>query len=163
MGIRNHHHQLTAYSLVNPLWSFFRCYLIHIVLVVCLFVCFPIHCLLFTQVFCQITEVEAGEEIWSAVNFYFSFLPLPYTEKNQWVRRSIIWSKDVKTLFGLWRWVKLGEPGFNANARKELMLCLMYREAAISEMTGFPSEIVFLLVKIQIRSRSRYRNVPIQP
>ena len=33
----------------------------------------------------------------------------------------------------------------------------------ISETTGFPTEIVFLLVKIQIRSGPGTQNVPVQP
>ena len=58
----------------------------------------------------------------------------------------------------------LGEPGLMLMSEKGAhVMSNVQGGSFISEMTGFPSEIVFLLVKIQIRSDPGTQNVPIQP
>ena len=70
-------------SRCNFLWFFFKCYL-------------------FTQFIHEITEGEAREEIWSFVNdLLFISTSLIY-EKNQQVRWSIVWSKDLKGGLSPW-------------------------------------------------------------
>lgn len=70
----------------------------------------------------------------------------------------------------------MGEPGLRLMSGKEAPAGSSFLQRAayvfmshaqggsfISETTGFPTEIVFLLVKIQIRSGPGTQNVPIQP
>ena len=63
----------------------------------------PLDIMLFTQFVHKITEGKAREEIWSSVN-YLVFISLIY-RKNQQVRQSIVWSKDLESVLGQ-RWAE---------------------------------------------------------
>ena len=48
----------------------------------------------------KVTEGEAREEIWSCVNYLFVISTSFICRKSQQVRKSIVWSRDLKGVLG---------------------------------------------------------------
>ena len=71
--------------LVNFLWSFL------------------LDAILFPPFVHEITEGEAGEEIWSPGNYLFFISTSLICGKNQQVRQGILWPQDLKGVLGYWR------------------------------------------------------------
>ena len=85
--------------LVDFLWSFSRCYLIHTVW--------------------ELTEGEAREEIWLFVNSLFFFSTSLIYGKNQHIRQGIVWSKDLKAVLGPEMSRAWGVPGLRLVSRQK--------------------------------------------
>ena len=90
--------------------------------------------ILFTQFAHEITEGEAGEEIWSSADYLFLVSMSLIPEKNQQVRRGIVWSK-------VWKRAWAGdEQSVGVTGQSELP----YSFAKLTRQKGPPVESSFL-------------------
>ena len=90
---------------------------------------FYLDAILFTWLVFEITEGEAGEEIWSSVNYLFFISTSLIHRKNLPVRPGVVWLKDLKGVLGLAR-VEDGGAGLKLDYSIQYSFAKVIRKGA---------------------------------